>query len=190
MANGSEIGDEGIMTTAAVWDRVTLVQGDITTQKVDAIVNAANTSLLGGGGVDGAIHRSAGSDLLESCRSLRGCETGGAKITPGFRLPAKFVIHAVGPVYDGGRSGEPEALASCYRTSLRLASEHACETIAFPAISCGVYAYPLDEAAEIAISTVVNEIPKYSNIRQVSWVLFNRTAMDAFSSALDELREQ
>jgi O-acetyl-ADP-ribose deacetylase len=161
--------------------RLELVTGDITTLDVDAIVNAANSSLLGGGGVDGAIHRAAGPELLAACRALDGCETGHAKITEGFWLPARWVIHAVGPVWYGGERGEPELLASCYRTSLARADEVGARSVAFAAISTGVYGYPIEPAAEIAVSTV-GETP--TSVELVQFVCFDAAARRAYEVAL------
>ena len=151
--------------------RLILVRGDITKLAVDAIVNAANTTLLGGGGVDGAIHRAAGPELLAECKTLGGCRPGEAKITRGYSLPARFVIHTVGPVWSGGNRGEPETLANCYRNSLRMASENGLRTIAFPAISCGVYRYPIADAAQIAVETTSEFLRENSSITEVTFVV-------------------
>ena len=165
-------------------NRIEVVEADITTLAVDAIVNAANTSLLGGGGVDGAIHRAAGPELLEECRTLGGCETGHAKITRGYRLPARWVIHAVGPVWRGGSHGEAGLLASAYRESLRLAAQHGVRTIAFPAISCGVYGYPVAEAASVAVGEVRAFLQSDPTVECVTLTCFGRTVLDAYLRAV------
>jgi O-acetyl-ADP-ribose deacetylase len=167
-------------------NRIEIVAADITTLAVDAIVNAANTSLLGGGGVDGAIHRAAGPELLAECRTLGGCETGRAKITRGYRLPARWVIHAVGPVWRDGSHGEPELLASAYRESLRLAADHDAQTVAFPAISCGVYGYPVDKAAAIAVSEVRRFLDADERIERVTLTCFGTAVLQAYRRALQQ----
>lgn len=167
-------------------DHIQIVASDITQLSVDAIVNAANPSLLGGGGVDGAIHCAAGPELLAECRTLGGCETGQAKITRGYRLPARYVIHTVGPIWHGGDRGEPELLAACYRNSLRVAVENGVRTLAFPAISCGVYGYPLDEAARIAVREVKEFLAGDDRVETVYLVCFGEAARRAFQQALQE----
>jgi O-acetyl-ADP-ribose deacetylase (regulator of RNase III) len=170
--------------------RLDVVVADITTLDVDAIVNAANSSLLGGGGVDGAIHRAAGPELLAECRTLNGCKTGSAKITRGYRLPARHVIHAVGPVWNGGKSNEDELLASCYRTALALAAQHGLGSIAFPAISTGVYRFPLDRAARISVDTVVKALAGAdapADPQRVVFCCFNRNVVTDYEDAFAEL---
>lgn len=168
-------------------ERLQTVLGDITKQSVDAIVNAANCSLLGGGGVDGAIHRAAGPELLAECRMLRGCETGRAKITKGYRLPAKNVIHTPGPVWHGGNKGEAELLASCYRSCLELASENGCRTVDFPSISTGVYHFPLDKAAAIACRTIKEYLKAHPEIERARMVCFDERTKAAYDSAIAAL---
>ena len=168
-------------------ERLQTVLGDITKQSVDAIVNAANCSLLGGGGVDGAIHRAAGPELLAECRTLHGCETGQAKITQGYRLPAKHVIHTPGPVWNGGNNGEAELLASCYRSCLTLASENGCKTVDFPSISTGVYHFPLDKAAAIASKTIKEYLDAHPEIERVRMVCFDERTKAAYDSAIAAL---
>ena len=165
---------------------VEILRGDITKLDVDAIVNAANTTLLGGGGVDGAIHRAAGPELLAECRTLGGCRPGEAKITRGYRLPARFVIHTVGPVWLGGQQGEPEMLTNCYRNSLQLALKNKIKTLAFPAISCGAYGYPIEEAARIALQTTREFLAVGDNPQKVIFVVWGEDVYEAYREALQK----
>ena len=165
-------------------DRIQIILGDITKQNVDAIVNAANCSLLGGGGVDGAIHRAAGPELLAECRELHGCRTGQAKITGGYRLPARYVIHTPGPVWHGGKSREEDLLASCYRSCLALASEYGCRTVDFPSISTGVYHFPLEKAAAVAIGTMTDYLKDHPEIERVRMVCFDERTKKHYDTAL------
>ncbi|WP_372643714.1 O-acetyl-ADP-ribose deacetylase [Ancylomarina sp.] len=166
--------------------KVKLFKGDITQLKVDAIVNAANSALLGGGGVDGAIHRAAGSDLLEECKTLKGCFTGDAKITKAYKLPCKHVIHTVGPIWRGGQNKEDKLLKSCYKASLRLAEENELESIAFPNISTGVYGFPKEEAAKIAIDTVMKKCSKLKHIKEITFCVFDDTNFNIYKELLKD----
>jgi O-acetyl-ADP-ribose deacetylase (regulator of RNase III) len=175
------------MTRGGIRDRLEALQANIVTLELDAIVNAANTTLLGGGGVDGAIHRAAGPELLAECRTLGGCPTGEARITKGYRLPAKHVIHTVGPVWHGGRQREPELLASCYRTSLALAIQHGIKTIGFPAISCGAYGYPLAEAVTIAVRECANVLAVAHGVEKIVFACFDQKMSDLYRAEIDKL---
>ena len=174
------------MQDTSIRRRIELRQGDITRLNVDAIVNAANSRLAGGGGVDGAIHRAAGPQLNEACRKLGGCDTGDAKITPGFNLPARFIIHTVGPVYRDGRSGEPELLASCYRRSLQVAVENAARIVAFPAISTGVYGYPFEAATRVAFQSAADFLSGDASIERVTFVFFSKSDMERAKRILED----
>jgi O-acetyl-ADP-ribose deacetylase (regulator of RNase III) len=166
-------------------ERIEIFKGDITALAVDAIVNAANSSLLGGGGVDGAIHRAAGPELLQECRLLDGCKTGQAKLTRGYRLPARYVLHTVGPVWHGGENGEPELLASCYRSCFALAAKNEIRTLAFPAISCGIYGYPIEAATEIAVRETMAELDKNPSIERVVFACFSEAIFDAYEDVVE-----
>ena len=168
-------------------DKLEARQANIVTLAVDAIVNAANTTLLGGGGVDGAIHHAAGPQLLDECRTLNGCPTGQAKITRGYRLPARHVIHTVGPVWNGGERGEPKLLVSCYRESLKLAAGHGLKTIAFPAISCGVYGYPLERAVRIAVHECASFAASHVLLERITFACFDGAALEAYEDELKRI---
>lgn len=170
--------------------KLKIVKGDITQLQVDAIVNAANTTLLGGGGVDGAIHRAAGPELLKECKTLGGCSTGLAKITQGYRLPAKYIIHTVGPVWHGGGKGEAKLLASCYSSSLNLALANQVKTIAFPAISCGVYGYPLSQATQIAVAEAAKFLQLHEEITMIYFVCFDEAVYQAYENALNSVNHE
>ncbi len=175
-----------VMKSEQVRNRVEIVEGDITKQRVDAVVNAANTTLLGGGGVDGAIHRAAGPELLEECRALGGCPTGEARITKGYKLTAKWVIHTVGPVWRDGRNSEEELLTGCYRNSLALAGQKGVRTIAFPSISTGAYGFPMEKAARIAITEIRKFLERNSSMEKVVLVCFGKSAFDVHRNAVAE----
>jgi len=165
------------------------IQADITTLAVDAIVNAANSSLLGGGGVDGAIHRAAGPDLVHECRLLHGCKVGDAKLTKGYRLPARFIIHTVGPVWRGGDQGEPQLLASCYRRSLQIAAEKGLQSVAFPGISTGIYGYPADAAAIVAVDAVRSGLHEFGSVQEVVFCCFSNSALEVYQGLLQTPQE-
>jgi O-acetyl-ADP-ribose deacetylase (regulator of RNase III) len=169
-------------------NRVSVVNADITTLSVDAIVNAANRSLCGGGGVDGAIHDAAGPELLAECRTLGGCATGSAKITAGYHLPAKYIVHAVGPVWEGGHKNEDDLLASCYRVSLQLAREHGVRSMAFPAISCGAYRFPIDRAARVSVAAISEALVSYPELESLVIVAFEKNVEAAVQRALRDAR--
>jgi len=175
------------MTDRPVSSRIAVIEGDITQQRVDAIVNAANRTLLGGGGVDGAIHRAAGPELLAECRTLHGCATGQAKITRGYQLPAKWVIHAVGPVWQDGNHGEDELLASCYRNCFALVEQHGIKTVAFPSISTGAYGFPMERAAQIAVRETKQFLEQNQSVARVILVCFGARALDIHRAAVSEI---
>jgi len=179
--------EAAIMISKETFEKIELVQGDITREETEAIVNAANTSLLGGGGVDGAIHRAGGPAILEECKKIGGCPTGEARITTGGNLKSKYVIHTVGPVYRDGNHGEPELLANAHRNSFRLAVENGIRSLSFPAISTGVYGYPLKDAAKIALTTIAGELNQDSSVMLVRFVLFDSRAYEAFRETLQNL---